>query len=884
MGLLKRITAIFRPGQSERELDEELQLHIGLKTQEYIEEGVSAEEARYAAVRAFGGIEQKKEECRDADRLRWIEDLIQDLRYGLRQLRRKPSFTAVAVITLSLGIGANTAIFSVVDAVLLRPLPYKNASRLTFVTQRQPKDRVGLAFDTYREFEVWKRYSHSFEKLATATWAWAWEVGTVWSWRGEKREILAVPATVNFFSMLGVHAAQGRAFGAVDLKSPCTVVLAHAFWKNRLGGTAGWIGKSLILNNTACTIVGVMPKDFSFYPKQTKLWTLITPDSAFTKHPWDMNVGVFGLLKPGISRASAQAELTSVQNRIINENPSYAAMKLQPDVLDLRWMFTWLTGRNLRSSLIMLFGAVFFVLLIACVNVANLLLGRASERRKELGVRAALGSGSLRLIRQLLTESVVLSLGGAFLGTLVAVFCVRYVNATQATQLPPGNPVSVNWQVLAFTAAVAVIAGILFGLVPAWKASRLDLNEVLKESPQTASRGAFSHRASRILVATEMALSLIVLVAAGLLIESLVHLTNVPLGYERSHLLTADIRLPASSYPKASEWKRVWDHLGLQLQSVPGVKGAAFGPSLATSLGGTKVTIEGIGSPSRVGSARVPQPVTDAYFRVLGIPLLRGRAFTVQDRKESMPVAIVNEAFARKFFSKGDPLGQHIKLGEAGSAKPWLTVVGVVGNVSRPTLFMRYTRGPDVYLPLRQKPQAALSLFVRTGGDTRTVESGIGRAVTAIDSNLPRPTATTINESLAWYTAQPRFRAELFGIFGALALLLASVGIYGVLSQLVTQRTHEVGIRVALGAQQHNILTLIVGEGFKLTVIGIAIGIGSGLAVTRFLSSFLYGVSASDPFTFIAVSLVLSCVALLACYIPARRAMKVDPMVALRHE
>ncbi len=871
-----------RREEREQKLEEEICAHLAMAVRERIERGESPAEAEANARREFGNATLVKEVTRDMWGWRWLETLLQDLRFGLRQLRRNPGFTAVAIITLALGIGANTAVFSIVDAVLLRPLPYKNASRLTFITQRLPKERIGLEFDRYREFEVWRRYSHSFDRLATATWAQG--AGAIWSWRGEKREILAIPASANFFSMLGAHAAQGRTFETQDLKNPCTVVLSHGFWKDGLGGTPGWVGKSLTLNNTACTIVGIMPKDFSFYPKQAQLWTLITPTSALARRPWDMNVAVIGLLKPGVGRASAQAELAGIENRIITENASLGAMELQPDVLDLKSMFTWLTGRHLRSSLIMLFGAVVFVLLIACVNVANLLLGRASERQKELGVRAALGSGRSRLIRQLLTESVVLSLSGAFLGTLVAIFCVRYVNATQATELPPGNPVSVNGQVLVFTATLAILTGILFGLVPAWKASRLDLNQVLKESSQTASRGAFSHRASRILVVSEMALSLIVLVAAGLLIESLVRLTDAPLGYERSHLLTADVRLPASSSPKASDWKRFSERLYSQLESLPGVKGVAFGPPLMGWIGGTRVTIEGATSPSRVGSASGPEGVTNAYFHVLGVPLLRGRVFTDQDRQGSMPVAIVNEAFARKFFPKGNPLGQHIKLGKPDGAKAWLTIVGVVGNVSRPTLFMGYTKGPDVYLPLRQDPSNGFFLFVRAAGNTRAVESSIGRAVTVVDPNRPLPTVTTINESLSRFMAQPRFRAELFGIFGALALLLAAAGIYGVLSHIVAQRTHEIGIRMALGAQKVHVLKMVLGQGLKLVVIGLGIGMIGALILTRFLASLLYGVKPIDPITLIAVSLLLTGVALLACYIPARRAAKIDPMEALRYE
>jgi predicted permease len=879
----RRLAFFFRRGQFQSDLEEEMAEHVRMKAKDLSKDGIPSEEAQCEARREFGSALLLRERSCDVWGFAWLETLLQDLHYGLRQLRRDTGFTAVAIITLALGIGANTAVFSIVDAVLLRPLPYKNANRLTFVTQRFSKERIGAAFDAYREFEAWSRYSHSFEKLAAATWVPS-AAQAVLSWRGEKREMLDVPVSADFFSMLGVHAAQGRTFEAADLKDPCTVVLTHGFWQQTLGGASGWVGKSLTLNGISCTVVGVMPKDFSFYPKQTQLWTLITPESDFPRKAWDMPVCVLGLLKRGITHAGAQAELTTIENRIINENASLAAMKLQPNVLDLRWEFTWLTGRNLRSGLILLFAAVICVLLIACVNVANLLLGRASERQKEFGVRAALGSGRARLIRQLLTESVLLSVGGAILGTVIAVFCVRYIATAEALHLPPGNPVSVNWEVLGFTVVLAIVTGTLFGLVPAWKASRLDWNSVLKESARTASGGALSQRTRRLLVVAEMALSLVVLAAAALLIESLVHLVNAPLGYQCEHLLEADIRLPASSYPKAADWTRFWDRARLKVESVPGAKGVAVGPYLMSSEGGNPVTIQGTGSSRRAGFSAGPESVSEAYFHVLGIPLMRGREFDDRDRQGSMPVAIVNQAFATKFFPSGDALGQDIKMGKPGEAKPWLTIIGVVGNVSHPALHMGYDTGPCVYRPLRQASESTLSLFIRTAGSTRSAGPGVRRAIAAVDSNLPWPDIQSGKQLLSWFIAEPQFRADLLGIFGALALLLASVGVYGVLSQVVVQRTHEIGIRVALGARRSDVMALVFREGLTLTVIGIAIGIAASAGVMRLLSSMLYGVKSSDPLTFAVISSILASVALAACYIPARRATKVDPMVALRHE
>jgi putative ABC transport system permease protein len=877
-----RFRSLFRRDRVEDELDDELRFHLEKETEQYLRAGMSREEALRQVRLEFGRLDQVKEQCRDARGITLLTSFAQDIRYGLRILRRSPGFTAVIVLILGLGIGANTAVFSILNAVLLRPLPYKNADRLVVVWQRMPPETLGMVFDTYREFDEWSRSSHSFEKLAAATWA---RAGMVLSLKGEKREILAIPVTTGFFSMLGVEAAQGRTFEQADLSNPCTVVLAHRFWQQRLGGERGWVGKDLTLDGVSCRIAGVMPKDFSFYPKDTELWTLITPNSKFVQKPWDMPIGVFGLLKPGVSRAAADAELAGIEKRIISEQPGLATMKLEPSVMDLQWEFTWLTGRNLRRGLIILFAVVIFVLLIACVNVANLLLGRAAERQKELSLRAAIGAGRARLIRQLLTEGALLSLIGAALGTLFAIVCVRYVGAKEAAQLPPGNPVSVNWEVLLFTILLAILSSLLFGLVPAWKASRIDLNEALKQASPATSRGATSRKTSRTLVVVEVALSLVVVVAAGLLIESMIRLASAPLGYVRDKLLTAAIHLPASSYPKPEDWMNFWDRLDLKLSGLPGVQGVAVGTSLSYGPGTSPVTIQTESGGSRTAPAGDPESVGVGYYHVMGIPLLQGREFTDADRAESMPVAIVNEAFAREFFPNKSAVGQRIKPGTADARAPWLTIVGVVGNVSRPTLFMKYSQPASIYRPLRQEPSTAgLAVFVRTAGDPRAHQSGIARAIAEVDSNLPVPTVQTVDESLSSFMAEPKFRAQLFGIFGGLALLLAAVGIYGVLAQLVIQRTHEIGIRVALGASHQDVLQLILGEGLKLIVAGVALGLTGALVLTRLLSSMLYGVGATDPFTFAGVSLLLTAVALLACYLPARRAMRMNPLLALRCE
>jgi putative ABC transport system permease protein len=813
----------------------------------------------------------------------WLGDLFQDVSYGLRMLAKKPGFTAAAMVVLALGIGANTAIFTLVDAVLLRPLPYKHPERLTVVWQSDLAHRkTGAVFDTYREFEEWQAYSHSFEKLAVATWA---NAQTTLLWHGERQAVGAVPASVDLFSLLGVPAAQGRTFEPADLDSPCTVVLAHGFWQDRLGAQPGLVGSSLTLGEKSCTVVGIMPEDFSFYPKQTDLWTLITPVSDYAKHPWDWNVGVFGLLKPGVSRASAEAELTALQKSIIKESPEWEKLNYLPDVLDLQWEFNWLTGRNLQTSLILLFAAVVVVLLIACLNVASLLLGRALERQKELAVRAALGSGRVRLIRQLLTESVLLSLCGAVGGVLIAFGCVRYIRAASPMDLPPGNPIAVDGQVLIFTTVLAVLTGLLFGVIPACKASRLDLNEVLKESSRGPSGGGVRLRPGRALVVAEVALSLVLLTWAALLIESLSRLSFTPLGFRPDHLLTAYLDLPPVRYPKPQQRLNFYEQFIREASALPGLEGVAVSPQFASE--GNSLAVEGKPSVSTpVGPAISEQSVSTGYFRVMGIPLLLGREFDSSDRQNSLAVAVVNQTTVQRFFPNESPIGHRIRVGNQEDNEPWLTIVGVVGNVKSTTVFkeMGYVENPTVYRPIQQDPVDRVSVFVRAEAPPQALAPALRREITNLDPLLPAPEVQTMEQWLSQFRSQPRLRATLFSIFAGLALVLAAVGIYGVLSQSVAQRTHEIGLRMALGAQPADVLRLVVLRGIAPALVGVGIGVVAALALTRLLSSLLYGVGSSDPATFAIASTILTTVALLACYIPARRAMKVDPMVALRYE
>ena len=879
-------SALFRRSRVETEMDEELRAHIQDRASDLERSGLRHAEAQRQARLDFGGYQKFKEECREALGTHLIDTLLQDIRYGLRTLRKSPGFTLVAVLTLALGIGANTAIFSVVDAVLLRPLPYPHSNRLVVIWQTDAEHRsTGAWFDTYSEFQEYQRYSHSFEKMAAATWAPHGE--TVLLWQGKPRQVMAIPVSADFFSMLDARAAHGRTFEPQDLSNPCTVVLANGFWHAELGAT-DVVGRTVTLNGTPCTVAGIMPASFSFYPKQTQLWTLITPDSQFAKDPWNSMVGVFGLLKPGVTRAAALSELTSLHHQIVRQAPPDSVLsKAFPVILDLQFNFTWLAGRNLRTSLVVLFAAVVFILLIACVNVATLLLGRASQRQKELGIRAALGSGRLRIIRQLLAESLLLSLAGALAGTVLALAAVRYFNATSPVELPPGNPLTVNWLVLAFTLAIALASTLVFGLFPAWRASHVDLNEVLKESSRGLSGQGTRRGAGKFFVVAEAALSLTLLAGAALLIESLAHLDATPLGFQPDHLLTANLDFPPHAYSDAAQRLRLFEQLKLGIRALPGVTGVAYAPLVSHS--GSPLIVAGKPAPAEGSPGVSISAASSEYFSVAGIPLLQGREFNSRDQSDSAPVAIINEAVAKLYFPHNNPVGRRIKLGAPEDKAPWLTVVGVVGDVKSFTVFkeMGYVVVPSVFLPLTQQQEQSIAIFVRTAGDPRALVPAIRNEFLKIEPSLPPPDLLTMNDWLAQFRTQPRFRTILLGIFAALALLLCGVGIYGVVSQSVAQRQHEIGIRVALGAERHNILKMILGQSLRLTLVGVLIGAAMALILARALSSFsqlLYGVSASDPLTLLAVSCVLGAVTALGCYIPARRAMRVDPIAALRHE
>ena len=875
--LRTRLRALLRQSEMEHELDEELRYHVERQTEQNIRLGMNPEDARCAARKAFGGVEQAKERSRDARGVRWLEELWRDLRYGARMLLKNPGFTLIVALTLSLGVGANTAMFSIIHAVLLRPLPYKDAGRLVAVfASPAGRAQTSKVFVSYQAFKEWKLHSRSFEQLEACTWA--AESGKILLGHGAAQRVLSIPVTSGYFSLLGVPAAQGRTFEAQDLKMECAVVLSHGFWKDRLGGPPDIVGSNLRLDNKSCAVIGVMPKEFEFYPRQAQLWNLITPNSAFEREPWRLSIGVFGRLKTDVNDAGAQAELSLLHRQITRDAPTEfkSWSQYEPTVSKLQSEFTWLAGRNLRTGLVVLFGAVVCVLLIACVNVAGLQLARASVREREMAIRAALGSGRSRLIRQMMTETMMLALLGAILGTALAVAGVNWFRSAGPVELPPGNAVTVNSQTLMFTTGLAILAGLLSGLTPAFKASRIDLNEALKDATRGSS-GARTHRAARLFIIIEVALSLTLLTGAGLLIQSIVRLSSVPLGFRIDHLFTAGLTLPASTYPRPPQQAAFYNNLISRLRAQPGVESAAVKAPV-----GWNIPLTAAGKAYELSDVH-QESVSADYLATMGIPLLRGRSFEDSDRESSQPVAVINEALAQKYFPNEDPVGRQLKLGTSDSS-PLLTIVGIAGNVKDQSLFneMAYETSPLVYSPMNQSARGSVRILLRGAGDVAGLANVLQREVSALDQGAPVPGLETMERQISTTLAHPRFRAILLSYFAGLALLLVAIGIYGTLSQTVSHRSREIGIRMALGAKRSDVLLLVIRQGFILMLAGAVIGVAGSLFITRFLAGMLYGVKPADPVTFGVVLLTLGGVAALASYFPARRATKVDPLVALR--
>jgi putative ABC transport system permease protein len=810
-----------------------------------------------------------------------MQTLLQDLRFGARMLFKQPGFTLIAVLTLALGIGANTAIFSVVNALLLRPLPYTESERLVLLSEKsRAGERDSVSYPNYAD---WRARAQSFEGMAIG---WSQNF-TLTDGNGAAR-VPAYTLNWNFFPLLGVQPQLGRMFTEADDRygAARTVIISHGFWQRRFGGELNVIGQTLRLNDEMYTVIGVLPPGFEYFAAADvfrPLGLVLAPGSPFEgRGNRAFNFYAVARLKPGVSVAQANSEMAALGGQLAREYPndlegvSAQAERLQ-DVM----------SESVRQSLWLLLGAVGFILLIACINVANLMLVRAAERRKELAVRLALGAGRWRIIRQLLSESLLIAALGGAGGLLLGSWMLQGLLALAPTGIPQLSRVGLDNRVLLFTLGLAVLTSLLFGLLPALQAAKTDLQTTLKDGGRLTTDTSRGRMRQTLLIA-EVSLSLVLLVGAGLLVRSMWNLLHVDPGFEAGNVLTLRLRLEGEKY-KAQAARGFYDECLARVQALPGVRSAALAHSLPINgsdwSGG--FTVADKPAPSR---ANLPQSdrlrVSQGYFETMGIRPLRGRLFSAADTPEAAPVVVVNDALARRIWPNENPIGKRLKFGlpedQDEEDKPWREVVGVVNDVKMNGVDQATTL--QTYLPYAQLPNQSLGLIVRVERNPAALAPAVAQAIAAIDKNLPVYSIFTMEQLLGNSLAQRRLTLVLLASLAALALLLAGVGIYGVIAYSVRQRTHELGLRMALGAQTHAVLALILKQGVKLTLIGIGLGLLAAFALTRWMESQLFGVRATDALTFGVIAFALLLVALLACWIPARRATKVDPMIALRCE
>jgi putative ABC transport system permease protein len=872
---------LFHKDQFEQELTEEVQAYLEMLIDIKVKAGMKSEAACRAALIEMGGVEQVKESVREVKMGQTLETIWQDLCYGARMLRRNPGFTLVAVITLGLGIGANSAIFSVVDAVLLRPLPYKDPGRLLVLCAKDDTRGLTQRPLSYPNFVDWREQNQVFEYLAAVR-----QESFSLTDGAEPERASGIRVTTDILPLLGVRPLRGRDFLPEEARPEKAQValIGYGLWQRRYGGDPGVIGQVMTLDNKPYTIIGVLP-DWLKHPglpipaTGAEIWIPFVPLPNEQNRSF-ANIRLVARMKPGVTLSQAEADMQVVAEGLEQQYPNDNT-NLR---VEMKSLHEELTGR-VRLALFILLGAVAVVLLIACVNVANLLLARAAWRKKETAIRSALGASRWRLIRQSLTECLLLSLAGGLAGLLLAYAGVNWLTKMNPGNLPRTDGIGVNWQVLLFTLGVSVLTGVVFGLVPALQSSRFNLTEALKDGQKGAAGGVHNRRWLGGLVVTEVALALVLLTGAGLLIRSFRHVSETDPGFNPERLLTLSVPLPLTGYETQQKQAVFYDRTLEKINALPGVESAAcvFRVPL---VGVATVTFTTQGNPMTPGTEPNAdyRTVSPSYFRTAGVPLLAGREFTEQDRDGASDAIIINEELARLFFPGESAVGKRLQL--ALERTRFREIVGVVGNAKLAGLDAKVD--PAIYVPFQQNtwPQALRnsSLVVRTTVEPHSLTQAIRGALRSIDSALPVAQVRTMEEIIHDSMAQRRFSMSLLLVFAAVAAVLSAVGIYGVMSYGVTQRSHELGVRVALGAGRADILRMVIGGGAKLTLLGVMIGTAGAVAVTRLMSGLLYEVSATDPLTLGAVALLLTLVSLMACYIPARRATKVDPLVALRLE
>jgi putative ABC transport system permease protein len=791
-------------------------------------------------------------------------------------LLKKPGFTMVAVLALALGIGANTALFSVVNTVLLRPLPYKEPERLVMLWGNSTKDPKAKFPSSLPNYLDWKEQNRVFENISSYLFGSLNLTGS-----GEPERLPVVIISGDIFQTLGVNPGLGRSFLPEEERpgNDKVAVLSHSFWQRKFGSDPNIIGRTLILDNESYSVVGVMPKDFKFLYEKAELWVPLAVDTnQFGRLSFFLSV--VGRLKVGVTLEQAREDMKTVTGRL---------EKLYPETntntgVYMESLHESLVG-DIKPMLFVLLGAVGFVLLIACANVANLLLARAADRQKEIAIRTALGASRYRVFGQLITESLLLSTMGGSLGLILSLWGVDFLLSLNPGTLPRTEELSIDGNVLLFTLGISFLTGLIFGLVPSLQASKPDLNVTLKEGGR-GTAGAARGRLRSSLVVSEVAMALVLLIGAGLLLKSFYNLYQVNPGFNSQGLLVMDLLLPTAKYKDQNSWAAFYKEAIDRIENLPGV--LSVGATTILPLSGNEnkrlIYIEGrphSGPQDYTGASH--RVISPGYFKTMAVPLINGRYMTESDKDDSPPVALINQAMARRFFAGEDPVGKRLKLGRGPESKqPWLTIIGVVGDVRQRGIDLESV--PEMYVSYLQSAEPTFSLAIRSNGDPLRLTEAVSKEIQTIDKDQPIANVQTMDQYLSSSVAQRRFNMLLLALFAGLALLLSAMGIYGVMSYSVAQRTHEIGIRMALGAHKRSIIGLIVKQGMFLALLGIGIGLIGSFALTRVMTNLLYGVSATDPITFVGISLLLALVALLASYIPARRATKVDPMVALRYE
>ena len=880
--LASRTRAWLSPYHADQDFENELEIHLEMLTDENVRRGMAPEEAKRAARMRLGGLTQLKETNRELHGVPVVETFLQDTRYAFRMLRKSPGFTAVAVLTLALGIGANTAIFSVVYAVVLKPLPYVNSEQLFNVFEVQPQQGVTGTGWSYANFAELREQNSVFSEMAGAQ-----KHQLTLTARGEPSIVNTSVVTPELFSVFGEKPLAGRMFFSEDGRAgaPPVVVLSENLWRGSFGADPNIIGSSIDLDKRSFTVIGIMPAAFRFplLTESEQVWIPLVQDPLFGSliprrgGHW---LQVTGRLKPGVSMTQAQAELDAISARLAKvfpaENDGWA-IRMVP----LQQMIVG----NAKSSLLVLLGAVGLVLLIACANIANLLLTRATSRAREIAVRTTLGAGRTRIVRQLLSETAVLGLLGGLAGIVLAYFGIQALSSLLPPGLPRVNAIRIDNMVLGFALLLSAIASFAFGLAPAWFAANSNLQSSLREGGGRSGESRNRRRARSFLAAGEIALAMVLLVAAGLLLRSFSKLMSVSPGFDAQHIVQADISLPRFQYSTPQQWAAFSEELLARVQADPGLQDSAVAVPRPIADGCVNLGFDIVGTPP--SSASVSRTanyvsVSPDYFRVMGISLLAGRFFNQHNVMSAPRVSVISEAMARLYFPNQNPLGKRLTFGFPPDSGAMREIVGVVGNVR--DVALGQDPGPMMYVPYAQAPFWGANMIVKTNLSLSSVAASIRQEVHKLDKDLPVTDVASMPEIIESSVSQSRFRTFLLGLFAAMALVLAATGIFGVISYSVSRRTNEIGIRVALGASRIAILWMVLRETLVLTFAGLALGVPCALAASHLLGHMLLNVSANDPATLTAVAFVLASVAALAGYIPARRAMRVDPMVALRYE